>query len=204
MGDVPGLSDNTVTITTTPTTVGVGTLTATVTADVDERSANNQDSLQLTVDPAVDLLINSPASVLVVLDQSATITAVVENRAVLDATGVSLSISFGNGVQIDSANWAAGSCAINAQQIDCQAASFASQSSSILTVGLTGLTTGSQSYGVTMSSNEADADPLNNSLNGTVTVNDPAEESGGGAVGLVFLWMLSIMTLLARRRPIKA
>jgi len=200
LGDVPGLSDNTVTITTTPTTVGVGTLTATVTADVDVRSVNNQDSLQLTVDPAVDLLINSPASVLVALDQSATITAVVENRAVLDATGVSLSISFGNGVRVDSASWASGSCAINAQQIDCQAANLARQSNSTLTVGLTGLTTGSQSYGVSMSSNEADADPLNNSLNGTVTVSDPADEGGGGTVGLVFLWMLSIVALLARRR----
>jgi len=200
LGDVPGLSDNSVTITTTPTAVGVGTLTATITADVDERSVNNQDSMQLTVDPAVDLLINSPSSVLVVLDQSATITAVVENRAVLDATGVTLNISFGSGVQIDSASWAAGSCTVNAQQIDCQAASFARQSNSTLTVGLTGLTAGSQGYGVTMSSNEADADPVNNSLNGTVTVNDPDEESGGGAFGLMFLWMLSVMAFLTRRR----
>ena len=176
-------------------------LSATITADIDERPVNNQDFLQLTVNPAVDLVITSPTSVSVTLDQSATINATLENRAILDATGVTLSISFGSGVRVDSATWTNGSCMVAAQQIDCQAASFANQSSSMLTVGLTGLTAGAQSYNVTLSSNEADADPVNNNVNGTVTVNDPAaEKSGGGAIGLPFLCILGVAAFMTRRR----
>lgn len=200
LGDVPGLSANTVTITTTPATVGVGMLTATITADVDERPVNNQDALQLTVDPAVDLVVNSPSTVTVTLDQSATIRATLENLAVLDATGVTLSISFGNGVQADSASWTIGSCTVSAQQVDCAAANFANQSNSTLTVGVTGLSTGAQSYTVTLSSLEADADPTNNNVSGTVTVNDPARESSGGAIGLPFLWLLGLAAFMTRRR----
>ena len=200
LGDVPGLSANTVTITTTPSAVGVGMLTATVTADTDERPVNNEESTQLTVDPAVDLIANSPSSLLLTLDQSATFNATPQNSAILDATSVTLGISFGSGVRIDSATWSAGTCAVTGQQVDCQTSSFASQTTSTLTVGLTGMTAGAQSYAVTMSSNEADANPVNNSVNGTVTVNNPAEESGGGSFGLPFLWMLCLLVLLTRRR----
>ena len=200
LGDVPGSSANTITISTTPTTVGLGMLTATISADVDERAANNQDSLQLSVDPAVDLVANSPPSLLFTLDQSGTFNATPENQAVLDATGVTLGVSFGSGVRVDSATWTLGSCTISAQQVDCQASSFGNQSGSTLTIGLTGMTVGAQSYSVTMSSNEADANPLNNSVNGTVTISDPADEGGGGSVGLPFLWTLGFLLMLMTRR----
>ena len=202
LGDVPGLSDNTVTITTTPTAVGVGMLSATITtADVDERPVNDQDQFQLTVDPAVDLVITSPGSVPLTLDQSTTISARLENLSTLDATGVTLSVSFGNRVRADSATWTEGSCTVAAQQVDCQAASIANLSNSTLVVGLTGLTAGAQSYSVTLSSNEVDADPANNSINGTITVNDPAvQDSGGGAIGLPFLCILGVAALMTRRR----
>lgn len=205
LGDVAGVSANTISITTTASAVGVDTLTATVTSDADERPVNNQESLQVTVNPAVDLIINSPPSVTVTLDQSATINATLENRAVLDATGVTLSISFGNGVQVDSANWSIGSCTVTAQQVDCQATSFSSLSNGSLSIGLTGLAAGAQSYNATLSSIEADADPVNNAVNGTVTVNDPAkEESGGGATDLIFLWLLSGIAMLRARRRCRA
>jgi len=201
LGDVPGLSDNTVVITTTPTTVGVGMLSATISADVDERPINNQDVLQLTVDPAVDLVIISPTTVPVTLDQSTTISASLGNLSTMDATDVTLSISFGNRVRADSATWADGVCTVAAQQIDCQAASIANQSSSTLFVGLTGLTAGAQSYSVTLTSNEADANPVNNNVNGTVTVTDPAaKDSGGGAIGWPFLCILGVAALITRRR----
>ena len=165
-----------------------------------KRAANNQDSLQLSVDPAVDLVANSPPSLLFTLDQSGTFNATPENQAVLDATGVTLGVSFGSGVRVDSATWTLGSCTISAQQVDCQASSFGNQSGSTLTIGLTGMTVGAQSYSVTMSSNEADANPLNNSVNGTVTISDPADEGGGGSVGLPFLWTLGFLLMLMTRR----
>jgi hypothetical protein len=200
LGDVAGLSANTVSITTTAAVVGVGTLLATITADTDARPTNNQNSLQLTVEPAVDLLVSTPPSVTVTLDKSATINAVLENRAILDATGVSLAVIFGDGVQVNSASWSIGSCAIAAQQVDCQASSFSSLSNASLTIGLTGVTAGQQNYSVTMSSSEADANPVNNVVNGTVTVNDPVAEGGGGATDLVLLWALGIAVFVTRHR----
>lgn len=201
LGDIPGLSTRTITVDTTAANVGAGMIDATVTtSDVDERPVNNQYLQQLTVDPAVDLVINSPSTVTVTLDQSATIRATLENRSVLDATGVTLSVSLGSRVRADSASWDIGTCTVAAQQVDCVAANFANQSSSTLTVGVTGLSAGAQSYTVTMGSVEPDADPANNSVNGTVTVNDPNDDSGGGAAGPLFLWLLGLIALLTRRR----
>lgn len=202
-GNFPELTVYTVTVDTTAATVGAGMIDATVTTtDVDERPVNNQYSQQLTVDPAVDLVINSPSTVTVTLDQSATIRATLENRSILDATGVTVSVSLGSRVQVDSATWSIGTCTVTAQQVDCQTANFANQSNSTLTVGVTGLSAGTQAYTVTMTSNEADADPSNNNVNGTVTVNDPARESSGGAFGLPFLWLLALVAFMKIRRRI--
>ncbi len=200
LGDIPGLSGRTVTVTTTAAAVGAGTFDATVTADFDERPGNNQDSVQLTVNPAVDLVINTLTAAPVLVDQSTAISAVLENRSILDATGVTLTISLNNGLRADSASWSTGSCTVTAQQIDCQTATFSSQSNSTLNIGVTGLTAGAQGYTVTLSSIEADADPANNSVNGTVTVNSPDTSSGGGAIGMPFLWLLGLSAFLTRRR----
>jgi uncharacterized repeat protein (TIGR01451 family) len=203
LGDIPGVSGRTVTVTTAASAVGAGTFDATVTADFDERLGNNQDSVQLTVNPAVDLLINTPTSAPVLVDQSTAISAVLENRSILDATGVTLTISLNSGLQADSASWSIGSCTVAAQQIDCQTATFSSQSNATLNIGVTGLTAGAQGYTVTLSSNEAEADPANNSVNGTVTVNSPAGDSGGGAIGMPFLWLLGLAAFLTRRRTMR-
>jgi uncharacterized repeat protein (TIGR01451 family) len=199
LGDVPGLSARTVTLTTTATAVGVGSFDATVTSDFDERAGNNQDSVLLNVDPAVDLLINSLSAATINLNQSTTINALLENLSVLDATNVNLSITLNNGLRADSASWSIGSCTVTDQQVDCQAASFAGQSSSTLNVGVTGLSTGVRGYIVSLSSNEVDADNANNDFNGRITVVDP-EDEGGGAVGVPILLLLSLTIIMARRR----
>lgn len=199
LGIIPGVSGRTVTVTTTAAAVGVGMFDATVIADFDERPGNNQDSVQLTVDPAVDLVVNSPSAASIMVDQSTTVSAVLENRSILDATGVTLNISLNSGLRADSASWSIGSCTVAAQQIDCQTATFSSLSNSTLNIGVTGLTAGAQGYTVTLSSNEAEADPANNSVNATVTVNDP-NSGGGGATGLPFLWLLGWAAFLTRRR----
>lgn len=199
LGDIAGLSGRTVTLSTTASAVGVGTFDATVTSDFDERAGNNQVSMQLNVDPAVDLVVNSPTASNINLDQSTTINAVLENLSILDATSVTLSIAFNNGLRADSASWSIGSCTVSVQQVDCQAANFAGQSSSTLSVGVTGLAAGTRGYIVTMSSSEADADTANNSVSATISVNDPNDE-GGGAVGLPVLWLLVLATFVTRRR----
>jgi hypothetical protein len=202
LGDVPGMTSRTVGITTTPTTVGAGMLSATVTADVDERPSNNQSAVPLTVDPAVDLVVNAPTSAPVLVNAITTVNAVLENRSILDATGVTLSISLSNGLQANAATWPLGSCAVTAQQVDCLASDFAAQSNTTLTMDVRGISDGSNNLTVTLASVEAEANPADNSIDGTVRVNSPrSNDEGGGATGPIFLWLLVLTTLLRRRRP---
>ncbi|MCZ6887425.1 MAG: hypothetical protein O7H39_02935, partial [Gammaproteobacteria bacterium] len=112
-----------------------------------------------------------------------------------DATGVTISVILGVGLQPDTASWSLGTCSIAGQQIDCQASLFAAQSSSTLSFGVTGLTSGAKNYTTTLSSNEVDADPSNNSATGTVNVNTPPS-GGGGAMNMIFLWSLAALGLL--------
>ena len=78
-------------------------LSATVSSDTnpDERPSNDQDDLQLTVNPAVDLVVNTPTAPTIEIDDSTTISAVLENRSILPAVGATLTISLSNGLQID-------------------------------------------------------------------------------------------------------
>jgi hypothetical protein len=200
LGDVAGLSNNTIDIATTPSSVGVGMLSATVTSDTDpdERPGNNQDDLQLTVNPAVDLVVNTPTAPTIKIDESTTISAVLENRSILPVIGATLTVTLSNGLQINSATWSIGTCTIAIQQIDCLAAIFDAQSSSTLSIGVTGISTGSKSYTVALSSNEAEANPGDNSESGTLRVNSPKDS--GGAAGPLFLLLLAMLSVLARRR----
>lgn len=200
LGDVAGVSGRSVSLITTASSVGAGTFDVTVTSDFDERPGNNQSSVQLTIDPAVDLVINNPSSATIDINKSANVSATLDNLSILDATGVTLSISLPTGLQADSASWSIGTCTVTSQQVDCQAANFGNQSSATLSFGVTGLTAGNRRYTVTLSSNEADADTANNSLEGTVRVNDPNDEGGGGAVGLMFLWLVGLVMFCVRRR----
>ncbi len=156
IGDVAGFGVETVTISTTPVAVGPGMVNATVSADVDERPGNNQESLQITVDPAVDLAVSTPAAASINLDQSTTVNANLENRSDFDATNVTLRVTLNSGLQADSASWSIGTCTVTAQQVNCQAANFASRTNSTLTFGVTGTSAGARSYSVGMTANEAD------------------------------------------------
>jgi hypothetical protein len=154
--------------------------------------------LQLIVDPAVDLVVNTPTAPTIKIDESTTISAVLENRSILPAIGATLTVTLSNGLQIDSVSWPIGTCTIGIQQIDCLVANFDAQSSSTLNVGVTGISAGSKSYSVTLSSpNEEEANPGDNSFSGTVRVNSPKDS--GGATGPLFLWLLAMFTVLARR-----
>jgi uncharacterized repeat protein (TIGR01451 family)/MYXO-CTERM domain-containing protein len=196
IGTVDGSSTASVTLTSDTTAVGFDTFDATVTADIDERSENNQDSALLTVNPAVNLVVNAPPARQINVNQSTTVSATLNNTSILDATGVTLSISLSAGLRADSASWSIGTCTVTTSQVDCVAASFDAQSSSTLSVGVTGTTEGGKNVSVSLASIEADADPSNNSANATVNVGT-VEESGGGVAGL---WLLSLLGLVAMRR----
>ena len=199
LGVVPGMSSRTVDITTTPTALGPGMISATVSADVDDRPGNNQETLQLTVGPAVDLVVNAPTGASVKLNKSTTINAMLENRATLDATGVTLTVDLGNALQATAASWSNGSCTVLAQQVTCQAATFAAQSNSTINVTATGIAAGNPRVTVTLSALEVDLVPSDNSGNRRIEVKDP-EESAGGATGPWFLLLLAGVIGVRRNR----
>jgi len=205
LGDLPGLSQHTVTITSTPSTVGTGVLSASVTtADRDERPINNQDSYQLSVNPAVDLVVSEPATARVYVDSSTTMTATLENLAVIPATNVSIRVTLDSGLHADAASWSIGTCTITAQQIDCQAGNFAAQSSSSLSITATAMSTGTQGVTISLTSAEADADSSNNSASGTVSVITSQSESDdsetGGGTTNPLLVLLGALAVVLRRR----
>ena len=204
LGNLPGLSKHSVTITTTPSGVGGGMLNASVTtSDTDERPVNDQDALQLTVDPAVDLVVNTPATTPVFVDTSTTVTATLENLSVLAATNVSLIVTLGSGLQADTASWSIGTCTVAAQQVDCQANSFAAQSVSSLSITATATSTGMKDVSVSLSSAETDADVSNNSASGAVNVVSPQsgdeDDGGGGTTNPLFLLLLALAAVLPKR-----
>ena len=198
LGNVAGSSTQTVTINTTAAAVGVDTISASVTADVDDRLSNNDETLDVTVDPAVDLVVSLPARTTIDIDQSTTVNASLENRAVLDATGVTLTVTLNNGLRADSASWAPGSCSISGQVVSCLASTLAAQSTTTVSITMTGLNDGTRNYTAQAASNEADARLVDNTASSSIRVRED-EDSGGGAAGPLLLWMLGLGALLARR-----
>jgi hypothetical protein len=202
IGVVPGSSSVSVTIAGTPSATGVGTLSASISSDVDERLTNNQDALQFTVDPAVDLVVNTPTSNAVLVNSITTVNAVLENQSDLDASNVTLSISLSSGLQATAASWSIGTCTVTLQQVDCQATGFAARASSALSIEVRGISAGNKNLTVDLSSLEAEANPGNNSVSASVRVNEPAKkDEGGGAAAPIFLLLLSLSAVVRTHRP---
>jgi MYXO-CTERM domain-containing protein len=186
-----------VTLTSDTVAVGSGTFSASVSAQFDDDDTNNLSSLTLTVDPAVNLSVTPPSSQQLSIDRSTGLTALLENTSILDATGVTLSITVSSGLRLDSASWPLGACTVSDTRVDCEGASFPALSNSALSLGVTALTDGSKTISFSMSSVEDDADPANNTASATVNVAPPQEESSGGGAGL---WLLPLLGLVALRR----
>lgn len=203
LGDLAGQSSATITLSTTPTMLGAGLLQASVsTAASDERPANNQQDLSLTVAPAVDLAVASLSTAAVFVNEATTITATISNLSSLDASDVALSVTLEAGLQANSASWSQGACTVTPQQIDCQAASMAAQSNSSLSIAATGIAAGRRDVTISLTSAEADAEPGNNTALAEVQVvaaQDDKDE-GGGATHPLGLLLLSAAFLARRRR----
>ena len=190
IGSIAAGSGATVTLTVMASTIGSADFGATVTADVDDNGSNNQATVRLTVDPAVDLVSTAAALTQVSLNESTTILPGVENRSSISATGVTVTVTPSAGISLDSASWSAGSCSIAANIVTCQASSLAAQSNDSLQIALTAITEGSQSYTVTVDATESDRDIANNNVSGQISVNSVTIEEDGGAGSLGWLSVL--------------
>lgn len=203
IGSVAGGSGATVTLTAATSAVGTADFVATVTAATDANSGNNQASVQITIDPAVDLIATAAATAQVAVDGSTTLRPNVENRSPITATGVSVTVTPGAGISIDTASWAAGSCSITDNVATCQASSLVAQSNTQLQIGVTGTSEGTRSYTVDVNATETDRDVANNSASGQLTVGNTTsgspggdDDSGAGSSGLLSLFVLALFALL--------
>ncbi len=198
IGDVQGTTTVNVTLTSDTVAVGSGTFDASVAADVDDEPTNNQGSLTLTVQPAVNLAVTPPSTRQLSVDQSTGLAVLLENTSILDATGVTLDIALSPGLRVDNASWPLGACSVGNTQVTCDGATFGALSNVTLSLGVTATSEGSKTISFTMASAEAEADPANNTARATINVGaPPQEESGGGGAGL---WLLPLLGLLALRR----
>ncbi len=214
LGTVVAGSGATVTLTISAPSTGTADFVAGISATDDANTGNNQASTLLTVDPAVELVLNATATVQIDPNQSIMISQRVENRATLAASDVTLTLTPNTGITVDSATWSPGSCAITDNIVTCQAASLAAQADDELLVQVTGITEGAQSYTLTISSSEADRNTSNNSVSGQINVGQVTTPvvnnqqavggGGGGATSPVFLlWLAAGSLLLIRRRPLQ-
>jgi len=202
IGSIAAGSGATVTLTVMTSAIGSANFDATVTADVDDNSNNNQATVRLTVDPAVDLVSTAAALAQISMNQSTTIRPRVENRSSISATGVTVTVTTAAGINLNSASWPAGSCSIASNIATCQASSLAAQSNDSLQIALTGVTEGNHSYTVTVNATESDRDTANNNASGMVNVGAASsdDESGAGSLGWLSVLLLFFAGGCVRRQ----
>ena len=209
MGTLGGGSSGNVTVTTTTDSAGPALFTGTVDADIDSNAGNDQASVQVNVDAAVDLVANVGSVTQVAVNGSANVVATLENESPVPATNVTVSVALDTGISASAASWTAGNCTVAAQQVDCVAATLSAQSMSTLTIAVDGVSTGTRGYTITMGANETESVPANNTASGSVNVTAAGgggsggggsgsdDDDGGGAAGW---WTLSLLAALVARR----
>ncbi len=206
LGNLAGLSSASITLSVMANALGTGTLTANVTTtDTDERPINNQNSVLLTVEPAVDLIAGVPTSAAVFIDASTSVSVTLNNASQINATNATASVTLENGLQPVSATWSIGTCTVTAQRVDCLAGTFAAQTNSLLTINARGISSGRRDVTVVLSSTEADTNPDDNSSLGEVRVvaPDDAKDDGGGSTSPVAILLALCALLSARRRQVQ-
>lgn len=208
IGAVAAGSGVTITLDATTEAVGSADFVASVTADTDAVGGNNEATIRLTIDPAVDLVMTAATAAQVVVNQSTTIRPTIENRSSIAASNVAVNIAVDAGIRVDSASWTSGSCSISNNLVTCDADSLAAQASDTLQLGITGASEGSQSYTISVVAAETDRNTSNNEASGEVTVNpevttpppDNSSGGGGGSIGWLSLLFLVLTRLVPPKR----
>jgi len=210
LGSLAAGAGATVTVFLTAETTGLRNVVATVSATGDANAGNNTATTSFTVTEAIDLVTSTPATAQVAINQSTTLRPTVENSASIAASNAVVTISSSTGLRIDSASWPAGNCSVSGGAARCTATTLAAGSTQTITVQVTGIAEGQQSYTVSATADEADRDTSNNSsssqVNVTATSTAPGgdDDSGGGSVGFSLLLLLFCLTALRLRRERKA
>lgn len=209
IGPVAAGSGVTITLGATTEAVDNADFIASVTADTDAVGDNNEATMRLIIDPAVDLVTTAATAAQVVLNQSTTIRPTIENRSSIAASNVTVNIAMDAGIRVDSASWTPGSCSIANNLVTCDADSLAAQAIGTLQLGITGASEGGQSYTLSVAAAETDRNTSNNDASGQVTVNpvvtapppDNSSSGGGGSLGWLSLLFLMLTRIKRTSRP---
>ncbi|MFK8052897.1 MAG: M12 family metallo-peptidase [Woeseiaceae bacterium] len=214
IGNIASGSGSTVTLNVTTDAVGDQSFSATVSATDDADANNNTATETLGVDPLVDVSVAATPSATITIDQQTTLRPRIDNLASISASDIVVTITPAADLRIDSVDWAAGTCTIDANNgsASCEAASIGAQSNNAIDLQVTGTATGSLGYDVTVSAAETERNMTNNESTGNVTVNAVSnnntgggsvtgggDDSGGGSFGLFALLGLGLIRLVRRR-----
>ena len=196
-------SGATVNLSVTAAAVGTSQISVSTSANVDDNAANDQATVAVAVDPAVDLIATARAPGTIAVNQERTLRPQVENRASIAATNVTVNVSPSAGLRIDAASWSAGNCSVSNGVAECTAASVAANSTTSLDVQVTATAEGPQSYSVSASADEADRNGTNNDSSVNFSVNEApsAADSGGGGT---ITALLALLLLIAVHRAVRA
>ncbi|MGD8324016.1 MAG: M12 family metallo-peptidase [Gammaproteobacteria bacterium] len=181
LGDIPGSSTRTVTIALQADASGNVSISGTVTSADDVNASNDAFADTVTIAAASDLALFTSAQTLT-QNVADTIVATLENRSGGEASNISLTGTLSNGLQIDRVSFAGSACtaAGDLLSFDCRIASLAGLSSGELSIGLTGIETGSEVITLNVSAQESDPNAANNSSNLAIEVIAAAPPSSGG------------------------
>ncbi len=206
IGTLAAGSGATVSLSLTSQTVGSSDVVATASASGDANSNNNEATIGLTVNPAIDLATITPTVAQLQLNQAATLRPRVENQSSIVASDAVITVAIAAGLRIDSATWPVGDCTVSGGEVRCTAPSLAANSTTTIDVQVTAVAEGQHTYSTSAAAGETDRDSSNNESSAQVTVTeasttappDNEEDSGGGSMGLVSLLFLCVVTVLVR------
>jgi hypothetical protein len=188
--------------------------TVTVFSDNDRVAANDQLTLSLLIEPAIDVAVLPPADIVAIIGTSFEFSFTIQaSTQPVSSTSVSVSSTAAEGgVTIDSATTAQGSCQSTGHSAICAIDALAAGGSASITVQVHSDVETSDSLFV-MASAPGDIDDTNDRASIAVQVQpeppppppppDPGDSSsGGGGGGLVDpTWLLLALSLLAPSVP---
>jgi len=121
----------------------------------------------------------------------------------IGASDVTARIVLESVLEAVSASWSVGSCSITAPLVvDCVAATLAAQTTSVISINATGITTGSKDVTVELAAAETDINPADNSALGevrVVTQDDSKDDRGSGAMSPLVLLLALFASLFSAR-----
>jgi uncharacterized repeat protein (TIGR01451 family) len=182
IGSLANGASSTVTINATaPANAGNITNTATVTGnETDPNTANNKASASTTVSaPASsDLAITKTGAATAMVSSPITYTIKATNNGPSPATGVVVTDTLPTGVSFNSATASQGTCVNAAGTVTCTIGSLANGASSTVTINVTAPgTAGTITNTATVTGNETDPNPANNTASATTQVSAVAVAS---------------------------